>query len=910
MISLIRFSTFVSVFLLLSMERPVSGQATRCTNKNKGPDNPDTKDNTLDTDTGLGVLLNAGSNEYRVDCCGVIESWQFYAKTNIGTVDLQVWRPDGTGSLTLVGQNSRNVIAGEVNTEITYTVPVSERISVQNGDYLGFYTDGNPIISHKQEGGANNLYTYSTTIGAQTVGSSFSWDTATPATESRTYAIRADLGPGNAPTFTNLPTTLMLTDDTAANSLLHTVSANDVDPLDTPTLIGLTTTLDFTFNSATGELKNTGALPVGTRQLTFQVEDQCSSTSAVLTIVVTNIAPVITNLPSTYDISEDQTTEQLLYTLTVTDGSLSDRVTCDVDSITPTTDVFFVRLISGITDSYGVYVKALPGLSYDSVRKYAVLISCTDTKTPVQDTLTIFVTKNSPPVFVNLPATKTVISSSTTIGSAVYTVTATDSDSGQLYYNMTCVPVTCPFVIHHSGEILATADLSSHTVPGYDLYIFVNDGKTLVGPRTLTVIISGINTAPTITNLPLTSALSVPENGGLSASVYQVSVTDVDAGQTHTFYASYNPSTGSSLFTMNPTSGLISTSSTQAINYEALVATGTNFVITVTVTDSFDTATQSLSVAITDQNEAPVFGKASYAISGNEGNAGTTVGNPSFDVTDPDAGATKTFSIDCPSFVMDSNSGVVTFSHDYDLDVAGTASSVSCSVTVSDGDLTDTASLVITINDVNDNTPTFTSATYTFYAQPNAGVGTALGFIAASDNDVGAFGTISYTLDQSGLGFEYFGVKTDGEFYVKNSLLSFSSGSTLTLSAVVTDSGGLQDTAAVTVIIPESTTAAPTTTTDRHVTFWMDPRNIAWVTVAALLFSGLLLFSAYLIVRYGNFSFFKNLFKPSQVTAKKWPTHTYRKTKIRYSDNPSIKDKWEPWRANSAEHLARNNLYF
>lgn len=42
-----------------------------------------------------------------------------------------------------------------------------------------------------------------------------------------------------------------------------------------------------------------------------------------------------------------------------------------------------------------------------------------------------------------------------------------------------------------AGEILASSDLSSHTVPGYDLYVYVNDGKTLVGPRTLTVIISG-----------------------------------------------------------------------------------------------------------------------------------------------------------------------------------------------------------------------------------------------------------------------------------------------------------------------------------------------------------------------------------------------------------------------------------
>lgn len=50
--------------------------------------------------------------------------------------------------------------------------------------------------------------------------------------------------------------------------------------------------------------------------------------------------------------------------------------------------------------------------------------------------------------------------------------------------------VRCVFAIA-AGEILATTDLSSHTVPGFDLYIYVYDGKTLVGPRTLTVIISG-----------------------------------------------------------------------------------------------------------------------------------------------------------------------------------------------------------------------------------------------------------------------------------------------------------------------------------------------------------------------------------------------------------------------------------
>ena len=70
------------------------------------------------------------------------------------------------------------------------------------------------------------------------------------------------------------------------------------------------------------------------------------------------------------------------------------------------------------------------------------------------------------------------------------------------------------------------------------------------------------------------------------------------------------------------------------------------------------------------------------------------------------------------------------------------------------------------------------------------------------------------------------------------------------------------DTASVSVIIPESTTAAPTTTTDRHVTFWMDPRNVAWVTVAVLLFTGLSLFCAFLIVRYGNLPCLQDSFKP------------------------------------------------
>lgn len=73
----------------------------------------------------------------------------------------------------------------------------------------------------------------------------------------------------------------------------------------------------------------------------------------------------------------------------------------------------------------------------------------------------------------------------------------------------------------------------------------------------------------------------------------------------------------------------------------------------------------------------------------------------------------------------------------------------------------------------------------------------------------------------------------------------------------------LPDTATVSVIIPESTTAAPATTTDRHVTFLEDSRNIAWLTVASIMLAGLLLFCAYLIVRFGSLPCKNGSFKPN-----------------------------------------------
>lgn len=85
--------------------------------------------------------------------------------------------------------------------------------------------------------------------------------------------------------------------------------------------------------------------------------------------------------------------------------------------------------------------------------------------------------------------------------------------------------------------------------------------------------------------------------------------------------------------------------------------------------------------------------------------AGTALQSTGYDITDQDTGDTKTFSFDCGTitltgyFIIDTSTGIMSFSTDYDVDVSQ-PTSVSCTITVTDsGGLTGTATLDITISE-------------------------------------------------------------------------------------------------------------------------------------------------------------------------------------------------------------------
>lgn len=102
-------------------------------------------------------------------------------------------------------------------------------------------------------------------------------------------------------------------------------------------------------------------------------------------------------------------------------------------------------------------------------------------------------------------------------------------------------------------------------------------------------------------------------------------------------------------------------------------------------------------------------------------------------------------------------------------------------------------------------------------------------------------GTTTFSLDQTGLGKNYFEVSDSGDIYLIQSLNpDFYAGTALSFTATVTDSEGLTDTAGIAVIVSEYTTTTPSTTTDRFITFWEDSKNVAWFTFLMLILLALL----------------------------------------------------------------------
>jgi Ca2+-binding RTX toxin-like protein len=280
----------------------------------------------------------------------------------------------------------------------------------------------------------------------------------------------------------------------------------------------------------------------------------------------------------------------------------------------------------------------------------------------------------------------------------------------------------------------------------YDVIVQVSDGS-LTDTQAIVVKVTNLNEAPVIGSNGggAAASLSVAENG---AAVTTVLAADQDAGTIVRY--SISGGADAALFKIDTATGAVSFKS--APNFEVPRDTGNNNVYDIVVKASDGTLedSQALAITVTNVNENPVItshgggDQASISLSENARAVAQVLAG------DPDTGSALRYTIaggaDAALFRIDAATGALTFRKAPDFETAadaGTDNVYDVVVKVSDGLLTDTQSLAITVTNANE-APTFTSGGGLANASASIAENTrAVMTVAAADVDAGTAFTYS-----------------------------------------------------------------------------------------------------------------------------------------------------------------------
>ena len=172
--------------------------------------------------------------------------------------------------------------------------------------------------------------------------------------------------------------------------------------------------------------------------------------------------------------------------------------------------------------------------------------------------------------------------------------------------------------------------------------------------------------------------------------------------------------------------------------------TKTSYTATVTASDGTNLTTQDIVVSVSNVDEAPIMGVLSYTVDENQMSIGSVV------ATDPEEEAVS-FSVSGSELAITS-AGVLTFGSAPDYE---TKSSYTATVTATDGTNSTDQSVTVTVTDVDDEAPVFTSSA-TFSTAENQ---TAIDTVTATDVDTDN-SAISFSVSGSELSITSAGVLT------------------------------------------------------------------------------------------------------------------------------------------------------
>lgn len=390
-----------------------------------------------------------------------------------------------------------------------------------------------------------------------------------------------------------------------------------------------------------------------------------------------------------------------------------------------------------------IIVADVAALNFERTPTWTFVVSITDDASPAassQATITIHLADiNDAPL---LESPTYAIDEMSPIGTVVGLVPYTDEDAQQsLTFEIASSDLPGAFAIDATTGEITVADgtlLDFETDANLLVRIRVSDPgtPTQYSFAVVTVNLNDVNDAPII----LDQSFSLPENSADGALVAQINMSDVDSTILISEILSGNES---GAFALDTQTGELFVANSSLLNFE----TNPTFSFVVRVTDN---GTPSLSnqatitISLTDVNEAPQVGSSAFSIAENSIN-GSSVGTVT--ATDQDAGQSLTYSIESGNpdgaFAINAITGqiVVANSATLDFEVNPVFNLI---VQVTDNgspSLYSTTTVTITLGDVNE-VPQIGGQS--FQIDEKSANGLLVGAMVASDPDVGQ--SLSYSI--------------------------------------------------------------------------------------------------------------------------------------------------------------------
>ena len=510
-------------------------------------------------------------------------------------------------------------------------------------------------------------------------------------------------------------------------------------------------------------------------------------------LVVYKVGSQITYVPT------DGSTDVSFGTATLSDGSKG-RLDTGTDNETVSIDV--------TTSEQTVYFKifSLNKADFDHSTETSSSFNYL-TSAPLEFAATIPAEPNAAPTISDETFS---IDENSSNGSVVGTVTASDANSDPLTYSITAGNTNTTFAISaSSGEITVanSSELDFETTPSYSLTVNASDG-ILSDNATITIDVNDIteNGAPAVD----AQMFSVSEHTSAGSIVGNIVASDPENDPLSWSILSGNTN---NTFLLNSTTGELQ------LNGSLDFSTTPYYMLEIEVSDGNQSTLATITIDVNDpaNNTAPVVEDQSFSLDENtviQTSIGSVIATDQDD--DPLTYSIVSGNTD-GAFLLEASTGEITVENASAIDFE-TNSSFSLLLSVTDGALSDVATITINLLDIAE-APLFSDQVFTL--EENSENGTSVGTVSATDPENEP---LTFVIESGNEAGAFLLVSGTGELLVVNSsLLDFESTPYFELNLSVSD-GTNATTAMVTVELTEAEeTVLGTDLNEASISFYPNP---------------------------------------------------------------------------------------